>query len=469
MRPEDHRKNEAPRLAEVAIPDRDPGLIHRVLRGSALTVLGFGGTQAIRLLGNLILARLLFPEAFGIMALVAVLLVGLAMLSDIGIYPAIQRSRRGDDEAFLNTAWTINIIRGVVLLLAGSALAWPMAQFYGEPILAQLAPVACLALLIQSFEPTKVAQAERHLLLGRVTLLELTAQSVALVVMVVLAALTGSLWALVIGSLVASLTRMIMAWTVLPGIVNRPRLEPEAMRELIHFGKWMFLSTVAGFLAQNADKLVLGRYLSAHELGLYNIGFFLASFPLMLGTTLVVRLMIPVYRDSPPGDSDANFARLRRIRVMLTAGLLTMMTPLVLLGPWIVELLYDDRYLASGGVVVLIGLALMPQLVTVAYNHAALAKGDSRGFFLVNGAGAVLIVALLAGLVPIYGIAGAAAALIVTAILGYPLQLWLARRHGAWDPLHDLGAFAYVLLVGCLAVWLHAERLEGFLSANIAA
>jgi O-antigen/teichoic acid export membrane protein len=448
----------------LASPNTGPsGLSRRVLRGSVITMLGFGGAQAIRLAGNLILARLLFPEAFGIMALVTVLLVGLAMLSDLGLAPAIQGSARGDDPDFLNTAWTLNLIRGGILFVAGCALAWPMAVFYDEPLLVQVVPVACISLLILSLEPTRTDTAERHLNLGWITMLELASQTAALVAMVALALLTGSIWALVAGSLVAALVRVALAWTVLPGIVNRPRLERPAMAELIHFGKWIFLSTVAGFLVQQADKLVLGRYLTMTELGLYNIGFFLASFPLMLGTTLVVRLMIPVYRESPPQDSAANFARLRRIRVSLSLSLMGMMAPLVLAGPWLVDLLYDDRYTASGAVVVLIGLALMPQLVTVAYDRAALAKGDSRGFFVVNGVRAAVMVGLLALLVPGQGISGAAVALVASALMTYPLQVKLAQRHGAWDGLHDLGAFALIAVLALVAFAMHGDLLAGLL------
>lgn len=443
------------------------GLTRRVLRGSVVTMLGYGGTQAVRLLGNLILARLLFPEAFGVMALVTVLLVGLAMLSDLGIGPAIQGSPRGDDPEFLNTAFTINILRGVVLFAIGCALAWPMAVFYDEPILMQVVPVACIGLLIAALMPTRLDSAERHLQLGWVTLLELGSQAAALVAMVAVALVTGSIWALVAGSLVAALTRVVLAWTVLPGIANRPRLERRAVRELLRFGAWIFVSTLAGFLVQQADKLVLGRYMGMQELGLYNIGFFLASFPLMMGTTLVVRLMIPVYRESPPAESAANFARLRRLRAGLTGALMAMMLPLVLLGPWLVGVLYDDRYAGAGGVVVLIGLALMPQLVTLAYDRAALARGDSQGFFVVNATRAAILVALLVTLVPMWGVVGAALALAGAAVLGYPLQVRLARRHGAWDGPHDLVALAAVALVALLAVWLHGDLLGGLVAGSV--
>ncbi len=85
------------------------------LRGSIWTLGGYGASQVLRLAGNLVLARLLFPEAFGLSALVGVFMVGLAMFSDVGIGPSVIRSHRGDDADFLNTAWTIQVIRGLVL------------------------------------------------------------------------------------------------------------------------------------------------------------------------------------------------------------------------------------------------------------------------------------------------------------------------------------------------------------------
>ena len=100
-----------------------PGLFARALRGSALTAGSYAITQGLRLGSNLILTRLLFPEAFGLMALVSVFLVGLAMFSDIGIGPAISHSKRGDEPGFLDTAWTLQVARGVILWLGASALA----------------------------------------------------------------------------------------------------------------------------------------------------------------------------------------------------------------------------------------------------------------------------------------------------------------------------------------------------------
>ena len=121
-------------------------LMARALRSSMLTVGGFGAAQVMRLASNLILTRLLFPEAFGLMALVSVFMMGLQQFSDVGVTPAILQSRRGDERDFLNTAWTIQAVRGAGLWLLACALAWPMAWIYDEPQLLHLLPVASLTI-----------------------------------------------------------------------------------------------------------------------------------------------------------------------------------------------------------------------------------------------------------------------------------------------------------------------------------
>src|SRR5690554_6229289 len=123
----DSREGIPHRMAALIDRFRGNGLFARAARGSVWTILGFGGAQAIRLVSNLILARLLFPEAFGLMALVMLLIVGLSLFSDIGIEQSIMRNPRGEERAFLDTAWTMQVARGWVLWLAAWAVALPAA------------------------------------------------------------------------------------------------------------------------------------------------------------------------------------------------------------------------------------------------------------------------------------------------------------------------------------------------------
>ncbi|NDW32128.1 oligosaccharide flippase family protein [Salipiger sp. PrR007] len=427
----------------------------RVLRSSLLTVGSFGFSQALRLGSNLILTRLLFPEAFGLMALVSVFLMGLMQFSDVGVTPAILQSKRGDDRAFLDTAWTIQVLRGIGLWLCACALAWPMSLFYDEPQLMHLLPVAGLSLLIVGFRPTRMDSANRHLLLGRVTLLELATQTIGVGSAVLLAWATGSVWSLVLSGLISSLVEVTANSLLLAGGRNRFRMEPEARHELVTFGKWIFLSTVCGFFFSQGDKILIGKYLSLDAFGVYNIGYFLASFPMLLGGMVTRKVLIPIYRESPPRESRQNFLRLRKMRFSVTGALLVLVASFAVCGHGLVELMYDERYLAAGAVTVLIACMQMPQIIVQTYDQAALAAGDSRSFFVLALARALLMVGCILVGLETYGLIGALLGYGAAFALAYPVVVWLARRMGVWDPLHDLCFALFGAALAALAISLN--------------
>lgn len=436
-----------------------PSLFARALRSSAVTAGGYAASQALRLGANLILTRLLFPEAFGLMALVTVWIVGLTMFSDVGLGPGISRSKRGDDPVFLDTAWTIQAARGGLLWLGTCALAWPAALFYGAPELAVVLPVAGLGLLIGGFSPTRIETANRHLLLGRVTALDLLSQLVGTVVMVLLAWQMRSVWALVLGTLVGTVVRLALMHLYLPGHRDRLRWNADAGRELVSFGKWIFLSTACGFLLSQGDKAILGRFLTLEQLGVYNIGYFLASFPMLLGQAVTLRILIPLYRDHHPATGEANFRKMRRLRLGILGGVMALVACMALGGPWVVDLLYDDRYTAAQAVVVAIALVQLPQLIGMTYDQAALAAGDSRTFFWVMAARAgAQTFAFLAG-VSLAGLQGALAGQFIAVLLMHGAIIWLARRYRVWDGWIDLVLAVCAALVIALAVLLHGGLL----------
>lgn len=442
---------------------RGDGLMARGLRSASFLTLGFGLAQVIRLGSNLVLTRLLFPEAFGLMALITVVTVGLTMFSDVGTAPAIAQSKRGDDPDFLNTAWTIQVMRGFALWGFTVALAIPVANFYHSPELALYLPLSGLALVFSGFEPTKIDTAQRHLVMGRLTLVDLLSQIIGVIALIVFAWFMQSVLALVIGGLFSPIARNILANRMLPGIRNRFRWEPEAAAELIHFGKWVFLSTACSFVSNQGDRAILGRFLSLDALGLYNIGYFLASFPLLLGHNVVFRLLIPVYRDLADRVDPRVHRKLRRMRYALTAGLVLMLGAMALLGPWIVGILYDDRYLMAAPIVTLLACSQLPAVIGLSYEQAALAAGDSRSYFALAATRAVLQISLLLGGAITHGVTGAIIGLGLAHLLSHPTLIWLARRHRVWDPLHDIVYFAVAAVVTAVTLSLHVDFLRALM------
>lgn len=438
---------------------RGSSLDARFMRSSVFTLGGYAMAQVLRLASNLILTRLLFPEAFGMMALVSVIMQGLAMFSDVGVSPSIMQSKRGDDQKFLDTAWTIQVIRGVLLWITACLLAIPVASLYGEPLLAWILPCAGITLLITGFNPTRLDTANRHLLMGRLTGLDLAVQAVTIAITIGLAWYLESVWALVISGIISSLLVLITYNVFLPGQRNRFQWEPEAASELISFGKWIFLSTICGFLYMQGDKLLIGKFLTLEQFGIYNIGFFLASFPLLMGSMMTRKLLIPLYRERPPAESAENFRSLQKMRFLLTAGMMALTGGVSVAGVVLIDVLYDPRYLMAGAVVVLIAAMQMPQILVLTYEQAALASGDSRRFFVLSVARAVLTLGCLYLGLRLGGLFGALVGQGVAGLAAYPFVVWLARHAKAWDPKHDAVYACVASGIIILALWLNFDAI----------
>ena len=213
-------------------------ILQKAARTTLYTILNFGSAQLIRLLGNLVLTRILFPEAFGIMALATLLLTALSQFSDIGVMASIIRSKRGDDPTFLDTAWTVKVIRGGVLFLVACGLSYPMALFYEQSIYTQIIPVMAISLVIQGFMPTAIDTAYRNMEMGRLTALEILSAFVNICLMIFLSWTLQSVWGLVIGNAFAPMVSYIIFRIFLPGRRNRFVLERNSLHELMSFSQF---------------------------------------------------------------------------------------------------------------------------------------------------------------------------------------------------------------------------------------
>ena len=430
---------------------RGDGTRARVLRGAFFSGMAFGGNKAMRLVSNLILTRLLFPEAFGLMALVGVFTAGLEMLSDTGIRSSIVQSKRGHDPVYLNTAWTVQIGRGILLWLGACAIAGPAARFYDEPMLAQLLPVAALSLLIQGFVSTKEATANKTLRLGRLTVLGLVCELLGLLLNITLALLLQSVWALVFGALLQYTVRTILTHIVLPGQRNRFAFEREAFWDLFHFGKYIFLGTAAAFLVQQGDKAILGRYVTLSELAVYHIGWMLAAVGMTFNRVFGRRILFPLYSEHKNAEKGASLQQIGRLRYLATGCMLAFSFVLALVGDWLIQIMYLPTYHLAGPVLVLVAVASMPAIIVAAYTEFLLSTGNSRAFTIIMTATAVVQVIFLLVGVRELGLLGAILAPPAAILLVYPLTVWMVRPYGMWNLRHD-GFYAAMALAAMFVV-----------------
>lgn len=432
----------------------------RAFRGTLFTIGGQAGQNFVRLASNLILTRLLFPEAFGLMALVNVVLMGAAMFTDVGIHGSIIQHKRGHDPVFLNTAWTVQILRGVFLAVVILLLAHPLARFYDAPQLAELLMVCAISPLIQGFVSTRVHTASREIQLGRLTAIGFFSQFFSVGSMIILSWWWGTVWGLVVGTLVSPLVLTILSHTYLKGDHrNKLAFERDALLSLFNFGRFIFVATLAGFFARQGDRAVLGKYVSLEDLAIFNIGFFIASVPITLALNIGNKVVYPIYARRPPGESKENARKINNARRVLTAGLVVGLIALGAIGDWLIQLLYDPRYYAAGPLLVLISIANLPVVITTTYQRMPLAFGHSGRFTAFSIARAAILMIVLIVTVPTFGVWAAAVTPGITAVLVYPILLWSIWPYKGWDPLHDAfyGALALIAMVALL--WWHSDKL----------
>lgn len=345
----------------------------RVLRAGGWTVAGHGLSQVIRFGSNLLMTRLLVPEMFGVMAIASMIMYGLALFSDIGLRPSIVHSKRGNDAAFLNTVWAIQILRGaliwlfalavsVLILLANHLGVAPSNSAYANPSLPYVIAFFSLSALISGFDSTKSHEANRNLLLDRITKIELVSQVAGLMCMCSWVAFDRSIWALVAGSLGSALARTILGHAWLPGTANRWHWDSAAFHEIIHFGKWIFLSSILGFLVNSGDRLILGGLLSTAEFGIYVIAFLIFSSVIDVLSKIISNVAYPALSEVVRERSASLRSDYYRFYVIIASFTYLCSGILMTSGQAIIEILYDPRYAQAGWMLetLAVGLITIP-------------------------------------------------------------------------------------------------------------
>lgn len=430
------------------------------IRGTIWTIAGYGASQILRLGGNLILTRLLEPKLFGLMALVYVFITGLHLFSDVGIGPSIVQNKRGDDPAFFNTAWTLQVARGVVLWLCSLLVAWPVAQFYKEPQLQWLLPVVALTAIISGFNSTAVFTLNRHMAVSKLSIFELGGQVVSLVVTIVWAYFSPTIWALVIGSLVSELVRMLWSHRLIPNSSNHFAWDEKAAKELFSFGKWIFISTAITFFAEQADRLIFGKLLAFELLGVYGVALTFADLPRQVTLALSGKVILPAVSKLADLPRKEIRAKLLHSRKPLLLALAFGLTILVSFGDILIKVLYDERYIEAAWMLPILALGIWPRLLCNTNEPSLFAIGKPQ---YTASANLTRFACTFFGVLLGYSLMQVPGAVIAVAL--NDLLYYLAINYGLWrEGLSGLkqDILATALFVGLLAVVLTGRFVLGF-------
>ncbi len=418
------------------------------IKGAAWTIASYGSSQIIRFGSNLILTRLLLPELFGLVGLAYVFIVGINLFSDIGLGPNIIQNKRGEDPQFLNTAWTLQVLRSLFIWICLIIITKPVASFYGDDRLLWLIPVIGINSLLGGFTSTSIHSLNRQMAVKKVVIFELGVQIVSTTVMIVWAWFDRSIWAIVVGGFTNTLVELVWSHFLMPGKSNRFAWDKEAAKEIFSYGKWIFLSTALFFLCSQADRLILGKIFTLTMLGIYGIAFTLGDMPRQVIIAISGRVIFPsisMLAELPREELRAKILKNRKlILIPLAVGLAIFVS----FGDQLILILYRKEYVAASWMMPILALGIWHTTLHNIMGSCLLAVGKSQypamgnlltfvnlcitiplGYHLKGNLGAVIAVAL--GDLPTY------------AVTNY--GLWREGLTCFWQDIQLTGLFVGVL------------------------
>jgi len=356
----------------------------RVLNASAWVMSGIAGQQAIRLISNLILTRLLVPEYFGLMALVTSTMVLLTLLTDMGVSRSVINHQE-DDPKFLETAWTMQLLHSCFIGLLTIIAAYPLAVFYGQPELFLLLVIAALSSTMRGLTSLGCVLAEKAVKPKMNVIILIVSQVTSVISMLIAAYFMRNVFALIIGSIVETITRVTLSYLFYDKHYNRFRLDPNSVKQIFRFGKWIMLSSALTTVMTQGDALILGAWMPMEMLGKYAVASVFAG----------------------------------AIVLVLNAS------------GWMLEVL------ALGKIGVCMSITLLPLL---------LAKGDSYAAMIANFWGSVILIICLFIGFRFYGSIGLIFAYAASPFISHIAVLILATRRGFNFTLED--ALLYLGILG---------------------
>lgn len=405
-------------------PASAEGLGRTAARGAAVTLAGQGTRILLQLASVVVLARLLSPRDYGLMA-VGLLIVGMGeVVRDLGLSTAAiqapELTRRQRDGLF----W-VSAAAGVVLAVVAAAGAGVVAAVFGQPELVPVTRALALTFVLNGLAAQYRAGLSRDLRFGAVAGADLLAQLAALVVAVTTAVAGAGYWALVFQQLTVGTVGLVAVMASARWLPGRPR-RGVGLRPFLRFGGGLTGTHIVYYVGNNLDTMALGLWAGPTALGVYSRGFQLLMTPLAQVRTPATTVAVPVLsRLHAQPDRFGDF--LRRGQLALGIPIVTALALVAGAADPVIEIFLGDRWAAVAPVLALLAVAGSAQTLSFVGFWVYLARGLSGAllrYTLVTLALKATCIAVGAG----FGVVGVATGYAVAALLEWPLSLWWLSR-----------------------------------------
>lgn len=262
----------------------------KIALGSAWMVAMRMAIRLIGLVSTVILARLLVPADFGLVAMAMILISLLEAISDMSFDVALIQNQNADRSQY-DTVWTMSIVRGAVIAIIILSLAEPAARFFDESRLRELLLWLAISSFLSGFTNVGIVDFRKDLVFHKEFRFVVLTKLFAFVVTIAAAFILRNYWALIIGMISAQLGRVTLSFALSR---YRPRLRLSGWQEVFHFSKWLLGNNLLQYFQNRTDTIVVGKLVGSTGLGLYSIAYEIAT----LATT---EMIAPIRRALLPG------------------------------------------------------------------------------------------------------------------------------------------------------------------------
>jgi lipopolysaccharide exporter len=394
------------------------------------TAASFAGLLVIKLVSSMVLTRLLYPEAYGIVTLVATIAFMFEMVSDVGTAGLMVRHERGDDRAFIDTVWTLRLVRGVINAALLYALAPLLARLYGSPELTEALRIFSAFFVVHGLESLAFLLAVRRRRARLMSYCELAAAAASTAFVITWSYFQRDWHGMVYGMVFNRAFMAVASWFFYREDRPRPRFEREALAASMGFARYTLPSSLVSLASAQFDKLVFLRLFDMQMLGLYGLAAGITGPVDSLVMRISRSVLFPRCADNFRRDPGSVRERYYRDNVKLLMLLLALPAALAGAATFVVQLLYDPRYAYAAVIVHAFALRAMVAALAHPAENLLVATGTPRPALVGN---VLRLTWLVCGSLTGYWFAGFAGFLWMAVLSGLPALayfLWLQHRRG---------------------------------------
>jgi lipopolysaccharide exporter len=402
-------------LSKIRLFLNTPSLKAKIAKGGFWLAIGSGSENLLRLIRNMILTRILVPDVFGLMAIILAVNFFFEAFTTIGVKESIIQNPKGHQNTYLNSAFWLSAIRGLILFVFGILLTPLIANFYKSPEIIPMMKVSFLGILFQGLLSPKSYSELKGMNYKKWIFLFNGGGIIGVIVAIILSMMFHNIWALVLGNLVERISRTVLSFIFCP-FLPRFELERESVNSLFQFASRTTGAPILYFIYNKIDVFVLGKFVSASDLGIYSMAQGLAQTPWLLIGAVISPILLPAF------SSTQNNTKLLSSRIFKsTKYIILIFFPLLTLmacnSKIILSIIYGEKYINSSIVFIMFCFNISLLIVAVIVVNALLSIGMPNLERFASLIRFIVISIIIIPFIKYFGTIGAASAIILSTII----------------------------------------------------